>query len=142
MQKRVLSLFVTLMLIFSTSVPSAAAQNAGLRSSPTLASYIAKVSEGSVPGNVIISYDVTANTLAEEVGVSTIKVYDSSDKCVATITGSWWNGLIATNTERHRSSYTYKGESGTTYYAVVTVFATIGGVSDSRDYTTKTVTAP
>ena len=52
------------------------------------------------------------------------------------------NGLVRSNASRHRSTYTYTGTSGTSYYAEVTVFAKIGSDYDSRTVTTATVKAP
>ena len=139
MKKRILSLAAALVLLITASVTVSAVE---LRSSPTLAIYSAKITKGSIAGNIIISYDVSANTEAEKVGVSCIEIYDSDDVLIKTITGTTRNGLIETNTERHRSSYTYKGTSGVEYYAIVTVTATIDGVTDSKDYTTNSCTAP
>ncbi len=142
MKKRIFPLFAVLVLVITSSATAIAAENNSLRSSPTLAIYSAKLTQGSRSGNIIISYDVSANTLAEEVGVATIKVYEAGGDCAATITGSIWNNLLLTDSVDHRSSYTYKGTSGTTYYTVVTVTATIDGVTDTRDITTNSVTAP
>ena len=106
--------------------------------------YNAKITQGTAgSGKLTISYDVSANTGAEKVGVSSIKIYKAeNDKYVTTITGSVQNGMIATDTEWHRSSYTYTGTSGVEYYAVLTMTATIDGKTDSKQYTTNTVTAP
>lgn len=140
MKKRILPLFIALVLLFTTSTTAAAVE---MRSSPTLAIYSAKITQGSIgTGKLIISYDVRANTEADEVGVASIEIYKAGGTYVTTITGTTRNGLIATNTERHRSSYTYTGITGTEYYAVVTATATIGEKTDSKDYTTNTETAP
>ena len=114
------------------------------RSSPTLMGYGAKLSQGSVPGSgkIIITYDVMANGRAESLGVSSIEIYKSDNSYVTTITGNTMNGLIASRDITHRSSYIYTGVSGTYYYAILTVFATINGVTDSRTITTSTVQAP
>ena len=139
MKKRILSLAAALVLLVTASVTVSAVE---LRSSPTLAIYSAKITKGSTAGNIIISYDVSANTQAEEVGVSCIEIYDSDDALIKTITGTTRNGLIETNEQRHRSSYTYRGTSGVEYYAIVTVYAKINGVSDSKEYTTNSCKAP
>ena len=52
------------------------------------------------------------------------------------------NGFTTSGSGGHKNSYTYTGTSGTSYYAEVTIFATIGGVTDSRTITTNTVKAP
>lgn len=140
MKKRILSFATALVLIFTSAIAASAVE---VRASPTLALYSAMLTKGSSAGKISISYDVRANTEAEEVGVSSIKIYTASDdKYVTTITGSVRNGLIAANTERHRSSYTYTGKAKTEYYAIVTVTATINGTTDTRDITTNSLTAP
>lgn len=141
MKKRIFSFITALVLLVSTAVTASAVE---MRSSPTLAMYNAKITKGAAnSGKIVISYDVSANTEAEEVGVSSIDIYKvKDDEYVTTITGTTWNGLIETNTEWHRSSYTYKGTSGVEYYAVVTVYAKIDGVSDSKPYTTNSCVAP
>ena len=53
-----------------------------------------------------------------------------------------FRSLVRSNASRHRSTYTYTGTSGTSYYAEVTVFAKIGSDYDSRTVTTATVKAP
>ena len=113
-----------------------------LRSSPTLFRYSAIATQSSSSGKVVITYDVTANTDADSLGVSKMVIYKSDGGYVTTIYATALNNFKASNTVRHRASYTYTGTSGTSYYAEVTVFATIDGVTDSRTITTNTVKAP
>lgn len=141
--RRVLSVILTLAVSISLCISfSFATENSILRGSPTLSEYNAKVSKGYSSGDIIISYDVEANIEGESVGVSSIKIYRSNRSYVTTIKPAEDNDLVGTNTDCHNSSYTYHGVSGTYYYAVLTVFATINGVTDSRTITTKTVQAP
>lgn len=112
------------------------------RASPTLSSYGVVLTQGSSTGKIIITYDVAANDFAESLGVSSMKIYKSNGAYVTTIYATALNGFTTSGTMRHRSSYTYTGTSGTSYYAEVTVFATIDGVTDSRTVTTNTVKAP
>lgn len=140
MKKRFLSLGLILTLILTLCGGMALA--AEPRASLTLSHYPVGVSKGEDEGEIDISYDVMASQKADEVGVSSIKIYKSDGTYVTTITGTVANGLIRTNAGSHRSTYTYEGTSGVTYYAEVTVFATVGSDSDSRTVTTPTVTAP
>lgn len=135
---------ITAALIFAMlcSMTASAANSDILRASPTLSSYSAILTQGSSTGEIKINYDVCANSKADSLGVSSIKIYKSNGSYVTTITPTALNGLSITNSGWHLSSYTYTGVSGTSYYAVVTVFATIDGVSDSREITTNTVKAP
>lgn len=110
--------------------------------SPTLAAYAAYLDPGDSSGDIIITYDVQAKRIADYVGVETISIYKSNGTYVTTIYGSTSNGLIRTNASRHLSEYIYHGTSGTTYYAIVTVFATIGSDYDSQTVSTYDATAP
>lgn len=135
---------LTLALLFAINCSgyALAASPDMLRASPTLNSYSAILRAGATSGTVRISYDVIANKPASSVGISSIVIYKSNGDYVGTIIGTESNGLIASRSVSHTSSYTYSGTSGTSYYAEVTVFATIDGVTDSRTVTTNTVKAP
>ena len=139
MKKRILFLGLAMTFALSLCCIAGAAET---RASTTLGLYSASSSKGSNAGEIKITYNVQTSKRANEVGVSSIKIYTSDDIYVTTITGSTSNGLIATNTMRHNSMYTYKGTSGISYYAVVTVFATVGSDTDSRVVETATVKAP
>ena len=140
MKKCFLSLGLAVALALSLFCATAlAVEN---RASITLGGMTVTAVPGSNQGEIKISYDVKASGIADRVGVSSIKIYKSNGAYVTTITGSTENGLIRTNAIRHRSSYIYTGTSGTSYYAVVTVFADIGADSDSDEATTATVKAP
>lgn len=140
MRKRTLSLglVLTMMLTLCGGMAFAAEP----RGSSTLFYYPVGVATGDNKGEIDICYDVMANQEADEVGIASIKIYRSSGSYVTTITGTLENGLIRTHAGSHRSTYTYKGTSGVTYYAEVTVFAKIGTDFDSRVVTTPTITAP
>ena len=113
-----------------------------LRSSPTLTRYGVVATKGTTSGKVVFTYDILANSVAESLGISSIVIYKSSGDYVTTIYPTTLNGLNTSNAMWHRSSYTYSGTSGVSYYAMVTVFATINGVTDSRTVNTITVAAP
>ncbi len=140
MKKRSISLVLVLFFVFSVSMGSATAVT--LRASETLTRYSAILKAGRASGSIKVSYDILANDKADSLGISSIVIYKSDNSYVTTITGSESNGLIKKSSAYHQSSYTYAGKSGTSYYAVVTVFATIGDKTDSRSVTTKTVKAP
>lgn len=135
-------LFTIVVMLAITNFCGATASASVVRSSPTLSSYSAVATQGSSTGKIIITYDVCANAIASSLGVSKIEIYKSNGTYVTTIYPTSLNGLKTTNAMWHRSSYTYTGTSGTSYYAEVTVFATIDGVTDSRTVTTNTVKAP
>lgn len=139
-KKRIFAILIVLSLLLSVCGIAAMAVEA--RASVTLLYYNAILTEGNSSGELEITYDVQANTRADKVGVSNVKIYKSDGSYVTTINGSVNNGMLEEDTSRHRSSCFYNGTSGTYYYAVVTVTATIGSDSDSREITTSTVKAP
>lgn len=140
MKARFLCLSVA--LVFILSIGCGTAYTIEARASKTLSYHAVEISEGSSLGEIDITYDVQASKIADKVGVSSIKVYKSDGSYVTTITGTTRNGLVDTDTNRHRSTYTYQGTSGVSYYFALTVFATIGSDSDSRTVTTDTNKAP
>lgn len=140
MKKRILSLGLVVAAVLSMCCVGASAVEP--RASTTLFLVTASTSKGSNTGEIKINYDVQASKKADEVGVSSIEIYRSNGSYVTTITGTTENGLIRTGTTRHRSTYVYTGTSGTSYYAVVTGYATIGSDSDSREVSTSAILAP
>ena len=145
MKKYRIASFTIIFAIIFTAFCSETASASTLRASPTLSSYGVVATAGDSAGEIVFTYDILSNSIAESLGVSSMEIYKSngsSGTYVTTIYPSTSNGFTTSGTMRHRSSYTYCGTSGTSYYAKVTVFATIGGVTDSRIVTTNTVKAP
>ena len=140
MKKRFLSF--ALMTALVLSLCGGAAVAAETRASDTIRSFTLSLVEGEGAGEVKIKFDVRANSTADEIGISSIVIYKTDGSYASTIMGTKGNGLILTNTSRHNSSYTYKGTSGTSYFARVTCTATIGSSSDSKTLDTNKVTAP
>lgn len=140
MKKRILPFALAIACVFSMCIGATFAQEA--RASTTISVYSASASQGSGSGKIKINFDIQANSTANSLGVSSIEIYKSDGTYVTTINGNTSNGLTRNNASRHKSSYTYTGTSGTSYYAEVTVFAKIGSDYDSRTVTTATVKAP
>lgn len=136
-----LGMVMTISCILGTAATASAA-DAGVMASFTLSDYSAVLKAGTKSGEVRISYDVTSSKPADSVGVSSIVIYRSGGSRVATITGTTANNLVCAPGSSNMGTYSYIGISGTSYYAEVTVFATIGSVTDSRTVTTATVKAP
>ena len=140
MKKRFFSVAFAVALMFTLFTGTALA--AKYRASPTLLQYPVSLESGDRAGEVKIVFSVRSSLAADSLGVSPIKIYKEDNTYVTTIQGSTRNGLITGNTTAIRSSYTYSGTPGTTYYADVTVFASIGSDYDSRTVRTNSVTAP
>lgn len=112
-------------------------------SSPTIMGQSASMKSGNKSGELRISYNINANSSADEVGVLTIELYNSDGSYADTIYGSTDNGLVRTNSVKNAGTYSYTDAvSGQYYYAVVTLYATIGSATDSVKVTTATVKAP
>lgn len=141
-KKRLFSALLVLSLLCSVMGVTAVAVEP--RASTTLLRYGATAAQGDNKGEIRITYDVEATKTASELGVATLKIYrESDDACMETITGTVANGLLRPNASRHRAPYTWtNGISGIYYYAVLTVTATIGSDTDTREYTTASVQAP
>lgn len=112
-------------------------------SSPTIMGQSASMKSGNKSGELRISYNINANSSADEVGVLTIELYNSDGSYADTIYGSTDNGMVRTNSVKNAGTYSYTDAvSGQYYYAVVTLYATIGSATDSVQVTTATVKAP
>lgn len=107
-----------------------------------LSNYIAVLTAGNSSGKVNIAFSVGGTTGTTTVGVQKAMIYKSNGSYVTTVYGSTTNGLLRTSTSYHSGTYTYSGVSGTSYYAVITVYAGNSSGSDTRTVTTNTVKAP
>lgn len=139
--KPLCTLSLILCLLFACCGTTLASNN-GVLSSSTILSCSASLQKGSSKGKLSLNYTIRGNATMSTIGVSSIKLYTSSGSYVTTITGTTSNGLLAKNSLSQKNSYTCSVTSGTSYYAVVTFVATGGGLSDSKQIKTNTVTAP
>lgn len=138
--KKMISCFLVCLMIF-TCCSSAFAANIEPYASLSLSTAQASLSTGANSGEIKIIYQSRSNKTCRPIGVSSIAIYKSDGTYVTTIYGSTSNGLMANGTTSKVGSYTYKGSSGTSYYAVVTLSATAGGEHDSRTVTTNSARA-
>lgn len=104
---------------------------------------ISKTSVGSYTGDntgeVDFDFSIIPTSPADRLGAASILIY-KPDGTTERVIGNTKNGLIGSG-NAHTYTYTYKGVSGQSYYADIMLFATIGSVSDSRTYTTRSATA-
>lgn len=141
--KRIVSIAFAAALALTCCFGSALA-NDGIMplSSPTIMGQSACMDSGKVSGELRISYEINAKRSADEVGVLSIEIYRSTGAYVETIYGTTANGLVRTSALTHMGTYSYtNAESGKFYYAVVTLYATIGSLTDTETITTATVEA-
>lgn len=138
--KRMVALTLAIFVVLSCGlcIPASAQTDA----SYTICGSSATLNKGDKPGELFISYAVTANMKAASLGVKTIKIYTDTGDLVKTISGTTANGLVNTNRFTHGGTYYYYGTPGQYYYAEVTVFAATDTVSDSYTHLTDTIRAP
>lgn len=135
----VLAMVMMLVCCFSTAFATVTVTP---KASETLVNYFVSIKEGDHSGEIVIPFMVTAKSTANQIGVSSITIYKANGTLASTITGTSANNLIGSSVIVKDGHYTYKGDAGTSYYAEVVIFATIGKSTDSRVITTKTVVAP
>lgn len=138
--KRMVALTLAIFVVLSCGlcIPASAQTDA----SYTICGSSATLNKGDKPGELFISYTVTANMRAASLGVKTIKIYTDTSKLVKTISGTTANGLVDENHVFHGGTYYFTGTPGQYYYAEVTVFAATDTVSDSYTHLTDTIRAP
>lgn len=141
--KRIMSIVLAAALTLTCCFGSAFANDDIMPlSSPTIMGQEVTMKSGNVSGELRISYDICAVSRADELGVLSIEIYRSTGAYVETIYGTTANGLVRTSAVEHVGTYSYtNAESGKFYYAVVTLYATIGSLTDSETITTATVEA-
>lgn len=139
--KKVFACFLACIMAFSCCAGALAVTEDMMRASVTISSSVATASSGANTGEVKITYQVRASKTASPIGASSIAIYKADGSYVTTIRGTTSNGLMASNTTSKSGTYTYKGTSGTSYYAKVTLSATAGSEYDSRTVTTNTARA-
>lgn len=111
------------------------------KASDILSSYNVAGAKGSNTGEFLIKYDVQAD-LRGTIGVESIEIYKSNGIYVTTIYADDENGLLESGVYRSSGGYTYTGEAGASYYAVVTISARSGSIYDSRLITTDIIKTP
>lgn len=142
MLKRFCVFIFSLSFLFVGCGNALASIDTEIQTSQTILKYAASVSAGTKNGQIKVSYNISSRGVASSIGISSIKIYATGEGCKATILGTTSNGLLANNTAKKAGTYTYSGDSGTSYYAVVTFTATVNGTSDWKTVTTNTVKAP
>ena len=136
---RKISKILSFMLVF-TMLLSVAGFTAAARASAQLSSYSANLFDVG-NGDIDIEFTVTGMGTMDELGVKTIKVYKSNGTLVKTFSYTSYDEMMGYDTGRHSGVVTYSGTEGQKYYAVVTFYGKNSAGSDSRTYTTSTVTA-
>lgn len=138
------ALFLALMmLITALAVPAGAVDS---RSSLYLSAYRAWLTP-KTGAKINVTIDVQAVDYMDEVGALDVTIYESDDggdswENVRTYYQELYDGLyVEDDVLYYDTPISYQGTAGYQYFAVVTVYASDSTGSDSREYTTPTVTA-
>ena len=138
--KRTLRLIVTLVLILAMVGSSTA--YAAVESNAYISSFgAAAYSNGD--GTITIDFTVSGTGKMEDIGASQIYIYTSGGQLVRGIyyTSPKYSNMMTHNTSFHYSYVTIALTPGTSYYAVVTLYAGKDGGYGTQNYVTNTVTA-
>ena len=144
MSKKFIKIIAVIIVVATlmSSALSTAALAAELRESAYIASMNAEiVAAGS--GKVRIEFAVTGTGIMTQIGANVIRIYTSSGTLVE-IYGYYnagYEDMMGYNKGRHSGDITHSGTAGQSYYAVVTGYAKNSSGSDSKIYTTSTITA-
>lgn len=138
-RKLILALLVPIVLLCTGKIQA----HAQTRASQYINNYVVSAAQGSNRGEVNIDFSIQANTVVSKIGALKIEIYRSNGGLVTTLYGSPSNGLLSPrNSIIYGISYHYKGISGTSYYAIVTLCAGTSSDYDTRVVRTQTVKAP
>lgn len=133
--KRVLSVFISTVLLFVCCIgTTSAASKIEPYASLTISYSFAEIYNNG-NGTIDVDCSVRSNKMADEIGVESIEIFRLDGSRVKIVYGSTANGLINHNSSTYGKSYVVSLSPGS-YYAKVTVFASVGSITDSKTITT------
>lgn len=132
---RIVSVLLVCVLLLPNSVYAAEVDTAQPRASAYLTSYNTYVcAMGS--GKLQIWYSVVGDTTMDEIGVLSIRLYESSDQTnwtrVKTYSHENYSSMLAEDDWVHSSYVSYNGIAGKYYKAYVCIWAGKNGSGDTR----------
>ncbi len=136
MKKRFFTIIVLLVVFVIFSQTTAFALNNVPHANPLITYKTGTVST-SGSGDITVTFSVSASGMMDKLGASKIDLYTSSGSYVITLSSENYSNMIKSSTSHHDSSVTYSGNSGTSYYAVITFYAELNGNTTSAAFTTK-----
>ena len=141
MSKRIKkTISVILVIVFLVGAP-VYAMAAEARASSYFSSYSASIT-ASDNGKMNINFRVVGTGTMTKLGVSTVYIYKNGTRIATrSYTADGNEYMMGSNTAYHSGSVPYVGVAGQKYYAVVTFYAKNSKGSDTRTYTTSTITA-
>ena len=87
-----------------------------------------------------VNFSVFGTGRMTSIGASCIKIYTSGGTLVKTFWSAYNPSMLGSNTYSYSGTVSYDGTDGTTYYAVITGYASYGGGSGTETYTTVSLT--
>ena len=136
--KRFMALIVVVLMMLCLCAV-ASAESVSTRDSDYFNSYGATLSTtGS--GKINITFSCTSVGTASQLGVSTYSVYRYTDDGWLLVAGPL-NGSSSYNTNIHSFAKTFNGVAGEKYRVSCTFFCVKSGTSESKGYTSRSVTA-
>ncbi len=123
----IFSLFANILLVSSKAINTMA--------NTSITYSVAEVQAIST-NKVAVSFMVRANYIAEEIGASSIALYSSNGQLINSSASSSMRKYDSLFYDDHTS---FSVPSKGSYYAKVTLFATINGVTDRKTMTTNTI---
>jgi hypothetical protein len=91
-------------------------------------------------GNVTVAFSITGTGTMTEIGATRIEIFEN-DRLVAVFLNTSTSGMMASNKTSHAGTITYRGVTGRSYRATVSLRATNDNGTDSRARQTNTVVA-
>lgn len=142
--KKLFRIAVSLTLTMGLLSSLACANAVFTRSSQYLNTYIASISAGR-NGVIAITARVTGKGSLDEIGVSKITVYESSDGKNYTSYGTFYSddypSMMGSGVFYDQKAFEFTGTIGNTYKATVYCYGADSSGSDSKPYSTNSVTA-
>ena len=87
-----------------------------------------------------VTFTVKGTGPMTSIGASCVQIYTAGGTPVKTFWSSSNPSMLGSNCTVHTSSVSYDGTDGTSYYAVVTGYASNSSGSSTETYTTSTIT--
>ena len=136
---RMIALCLTLLILVPSNVNATTSFSINPRASDYLNSYNAYLHQSGW-GKIQVWFDVTGVDYMDDIGVLTIKVYESTDNetwtWVKTYKHDTTSSMLGTNKIYHSGHVEYQGTIGRYYKAYVTIWAGKNGDGDTRYYWT------
>lgn len=130
-------LSITLILVISLSSVACASYEEDF--TPYTNAYIESMTGAlSKSGDTLyVTFTVQGTRSMTSIGASCVKIYTSGGTLEKTFWSAYNPSMLGSNTYTYTSTLSYDdGVDGTTYYAVITGYASYGGGSGTETYTT------